>query len=57
MTGWVHVEVAVGQGRERGRGARTYTGMSSPPRPLSRPWPTVEKGRGVAVGWKEGGWS
>ena len=33
--------VAVGQGRERGCGARTYTSMSSPPCPLSWPWPTV----------------
>ena len=56
MMGWVRVEVAVGQGRERGRGVRTYTGTSSPPRPLSRPWSTVEKGLGVAVGWKEGWW-
>ena len=52
----VHGGVAVGQGRERRHGVRMYTSTSLPPHPLSRPWPTVEKGRGVAVGWKEGGW-
>ena len=26
------------------------------PCPLSLPWSTVEKGRGVAVGWKAGWW-
>ena len=54
--GWVRVEVAVGQGRERGCSVRTYTGTSFPPCPLSQPWSTVEKGGGVMVGWKEGWW-
>ena len=50
------MEVAVGQGRERGHSARMYTSMSSPPHPLSQPWSTVKKGWGVMVGWKEGWW-
>ena len=52
MMGWVRVEVAVGQGRERGAWCEDV----QPPHPLSRPWSTVEKGQGVAVGWKEGWW-
>ena len=36
-----HGGVAVGQGRERGHGARTYTGTSLPPCPLSLSQPTV----------------
>ena len=51
--GWVHMEVAVGQGSERGCGT---SGMPSPPFPLSQPWTTVKQGWGVMVGWKEGWW-